>query len=243
MHQAVGQCVRSAARRDAAGLRWNFRYYFSNYSDCWYLSLFDGMSGICGEITPAYSILKEHDIEQMAMLLPDVKIIYILRDPIERAWSTYRKVCIRDGEALPDEESIIEFMKRPGLASRGDYLQNIARYQKFYPSHNILIGFYDAIRDQPRNLVAEVLGFIGADAGLIDEFCQLERIENRSPQLVIPKAVQEYLVSDLASDIEKLAEAFGGYCNRWREKWCGAAKIQGECRASIRLSPDHSVFD
>lgn len=61
-------------------------WYFSNYNDDWYLSLFKDLNGCKGEITPAYAILKEENVAKMSALLGrESKIIFMLRNPIERA--------------------------------------------------------------------------------------------------------------------------------------------------------------
>jgi len=41
---------------------WYQKWYFSDYNDDWYISLFDNLKGIRGEITPAYSILDKSDV-------------------------------------------------------------------------------------------------------------------------------------------------------------------------------------
>ena len=66
------------------------KWYFSEYNDEWYKSIFDDMTGFTGEITPSYSILDIEDIKRMKDLAPQAKIILIVRNPIHRAWSHYR---------------------------------------------------------------------------------------------------------------------------------------------------------
>ena len=60
-------------------------------SDSAYLSLFDTAQRITGDVTPAYATLPDAKVEQMAKLLPDTKIIILIRNPIDRNWSAYRR--------------------------------------------------------------------------------------------------------------------------------------------------------
>ena len=55
-------------------MQWKIKYFFSNYSDEWYRSLFEqGKGKLRGEITPSYSILNENDIERIKKLFPSLK--------------------------------------------------------------------------------------------------------------------------------------------------------------------------
>lgn len=71
-----------------------YRYHFSSQlDDQWYLSLFkDYCHSLTGEITPAYSFPHSHDINNIVKLIPDVKFIYIVRDPFEQALSSVRHI-------------------------------------------------------------------------------------------------------------------------------------------------------
>jgi len=50
------------------------------------------MGKLTGEVTPAYAILPEEKIKLINSWMPDVKIIFIMRDPVLRAWSQAKKV-------------------------------------------------------------------------------------------------------------------------------------------------------
>jgi len=81
----------SWGKRDLHSLRWQAQFYFGRIDDDWYHSLFPQDENLlCGEITPAYSILPEENVAQIARSLPNLKILLLLRNPIERAWSQVR---------------------------------------------------------------------------------------------------------------------------------------------------------
>jgi len=78
-----------------------------------YSALFNSKgTAISGEITPGYALLDTEVILDVAAALPDVKILLMLRDPLERAWSI---LCKRhrdgviDGAAMQDAEKIPSF--------------------------------------------------------------------------------------------------------------------------------------
>lgn len=55
----------------------------------WYEGLFEGQppSVAVGEITPAYAILAPPIIAEVARAFPALRLIYLIRNPIDRAWS------------------------------------------------------------------------------------------------------------------------------------------------------------
>ena len=47
-------------------------------------------SGLSGEITPAYSILPDQAVKAISEYLPESKIIFLVRNPLDRIWSQIR---------------------------------------------------------------------------------------------------------------------------------------------------------
>lgn len=70
-------------------LRWLGRYMFrSPKDDDWYRSLFAaGSRRVKGEITPAYSLLDEPTVAHIAAAFPGIRVIFIIRNPVDRALS------------------------------------------------------------------------------------------------------------------------------------------------------------
>ena len=85
------ELLRGKNRQDRG---WAYRYMSGSYNDKWYESLFDlaKNGNKCGEITPAYSMLDIGDIRKIYDLVPRAKIIFLMRDPLERAWSQFKYI-------------------------------------------------------------------------------------------------------------------------------------------------------
>jgi hypothetical protein len=65
-------------------------YFNKNYHRKlrYYSSFFlEANNKVKGEITPAYSILPVNRIRSIRAIMPEVRLIFLMRDPIERAWS------------------------------------------------------------------------------------------------------------------------------------------------------------
>ena len=66
------------------------------YTDNWYRFIFSQCNNkLKGEITPEYSVIGVNGINHIKSLNSNVKIIYIIRDPIDRAWSQLKMNCSR----------------------------------------------------------------------------------------------------------------------------------------------------
>lgn len=204
---------------------WYTKWFFSDYNDDWYLSLFDASAPFKGEISPSYALLKPKDIAEMYRLAPEARIIFLLRNPVDRAWSQYR---FYKGWRQKDfdfsqakTEDIIRFMDAEAQELRSDYLMTLENYEKVYPKDQILVCFYDAIAEQPAVLVEEVVRFIGGDTGNIAKYCQLEKQYTVSPSVAMPPEIRAYLKEKYRNQTEQLAGRYGGYCQRWYEDLYG----------------------
>jgi hypothetical protein len=194
---------------------WMLRFFSAHYNDNWYLSLFK-KKGITGEFSPSYAMLDKDDIEKMHRLCPDVKLIFILRNPIDRAWSHYRFVKKPDKtKAPPSNAKILKFLKSEQQLLRSDYLGTLERYLSFFKPEQICLGFYDAIQENPQELMQQIVSFIGGDSKNILDKVDLKKRVNESQRMDIPLEILTYLQEYYYNDIKSLSNIYGNYCTNW----------------------------
>ena len=220
---------------------WYFKFFYGTYNDAWYLSMFKNYKGITGEVTPDYSVLTTEDIAHMYKVAPDAKIIFILRNPIDRAWSHYRY----DTRKIPNfnidqvtAEEMLKFIDSPLQEKRSDYLGTIERYTQFYPKDQILLCFFDGIKDQPFTFLEEISEFVGGDKSLVREHCKVEQRVNVSKKFSRPEHVTNTLYKKYTPIINELAAKYGQYANKWKAKLTKSAEpIDKDQRysASVKL--------
>lgn len=132
----------------------------------WYLNLFFDEGHINGDITPAYEFLPKQVIQNIFELLPHLRLIYLIRNPMERAWSSARMALAR-AEMTHDEGSdqwfIDHFMSRGSLA-RGDYETCIRQWRNVFPPSQLLIMRHETIKNDPVLAANKVLNHIGLDS-------------------------------------------------------------------------------
>jgi hypothetical protein len=233
--QALSACAKSFIKVNFSELRWNLKWYFSYYDDEWYVSLFERMDGIRGEISPAYMLLKDEDVARIYALVPNIKTIFLMRDPIQRTWSSYRKNFLKQGKMLPDDKSIIEYLESPAIVQRVNYIEAIERYQKYSQPGRMLISFLDAIEENPLETLQEITTFLGGNLEKIPEYCSIRTVSNASPSLNIPERIEDYLCAKYHPLITELAERFGGYCTRWFNRYYGTNMATAPMRTTLIL--------
>lgn len=127
------------------------------FTDAWYADLFEPRPDnvMAGEITPNYSALPMESIQHIKRLMPDVAVIYLIRDPYDRALSSLRMQRETDLR-LEDVIKTVEFL------SRGQYNQNIPRWDEVYGDQILYLPFGD-IRTNPEVLMRKIENHIGLE--------------------------------------------------------------------------------
>lgn len=201
---------------DRERLKWCTRFYLSHISDEWYQNLFRFRDEpVIGEITPAYSMLKESDVLLVKKMLPDVRVIYLIRDPIERAWSHVR-FDAQSGKIknINDLNEVKKYIDSPVVASRGDYLSTVKIWKSVFSDQQFFLGFYDTVKADPEAFLLDLSSFLGIDAELFP-LQNISRNVGVSPQAKMPEEVLEFLIEKYEHNLGEMAELFGGPAEQW----------------------------
>ncbi len=142
----------------------------------WYRGCFptpkwkDGRKTITGEATPEY-LWHPLAPERMAEVVPQARLIALLRNPVDRAYSAY---ChrVRNGQEtrsfeeateaeksrLPDPTGIDDLFCGP--SSRGIYLDHLLRWSKFFSDEQMLVLKSEDLFEDPVIALKRVLNFL-----------------------------------------------------------------------------------
>lgn len=109
--------------------------------------------------------------EKMRSYVPDARIVAVLRQPAERAYSHYKMLSalglepLSFEDALDDEERRIEANWPPTwhYAAMGRYHGQLQRYLAAYPAEQVKVVLYDDLRADPLRTMQEIFAFIGVD--------------------------------------------------------------------------------
>lgn len=153
---------------------------------CEYLEAeFDGApaGALLGKVTPQYMTGSEHaDVERIALrvsqALPQVRLIALLRDPIERAASHYGMSLLRGIERRSFEAAIQAQLDSPearagrrratptnSYVAQGEYGRVLGAYRARFPAEQLHVEMTADLGRDPAGVLDRVLEFLGLPAG------------------------------------------------------------------------------
>lgn len=143
-----------------------------------------------GEITPCYCALSEEDICEIKDIFPHVKIIFIARNIVDRAYSALvmelrnavrgipaGNFAIQDNVSQKDlekferdahpskysDEYFMDRLKHATYRERNDYAKAVRSWLKHIPEKNLLILNYDDISSKPKQVLEDVCNHLGVE--------------------------------------------------------------------------------
>jgi hypothetical protein len=158
-----------------------YRGHFPNALRGWLAERSNGRRLRVGEASPSY-VFHPLAPQRVHDLVPDVRLIALVRNPVDRAYSHYQHQA-RIGEeqrpfelAIEQEEELLapelermladpsydsELYRRFSYVSRGRYLEQLERWLRFFPRDQLLVLAADDLAERPAEVLAEVLRFAG----------------------------------------------------------------------------------
>jgi hypothetical protein len=131
----------------------------------WYESQFDAAAPVRGESSPGYSAfpLYRGVPERMADTIPEAKIVYLVRDPIERIVSHYTHRTVNWPDMATLAETLAPGGLRDWLVTPSRYWLQLEQYFKWFPAEQILVVDSDELRDRRHETLARIFEFVGVD--------------------------------------------------------------------------------
>lgn len=130
----------------------------------WYVSQFSESAPVRGEVSPNYSKLRDFPgvAERIHSHCPDVRLIYLLRDPVERALSHYAHGWTMGRITLLPEQ-LIGGPQYGGMIDASCYARQLTEYLRFFSFDQILVLDMESFLTQPQVHFDRILRHIGAD--------------------------------------------------------------------------------
>ena len=173
-----------------------------------------------GDLTPRYCLLTPDVIAEIAQKLPDLKVIYLIRDPIARAWSHINLIHGRDrfdAALLEDSGAFAGFVdNHPALLASSRATQTLESWEAAAPSLPFRYFLFDDIACEPERTRREIVEFLDADPG--KPSAHLPPGHNRKAggaTLTMPDAIRDVLRDRLADEVRACAALLGGAARKW----------------------------
>ena len=149
----------------------------------WYRARFDARAMVRVEASPNYTAYPQHEgvPERMAAVVPDARLLYIVRDPIDRIaahWVHNYSKGRHDGDLgaiLKPNTSYID---------RSRYAMQLERFLDFYPREHVLVLENEDLRSRRIETLRTIFEFAGADPGFTDRrFASVRHKTDRKTRL------------------------------------------------------------
>ena len=117
-----------------------------------------------GEITPAYISTKEAP-ERIDKTLKNPKFILILRNPVKRAYSQYKKH-LRHNES---EETFREYLERTSsVIEKGKYYTHLQNWLKYFDRDQFKIFIFEEMMNDKKKSLKEIADFLDVPSDRFD---------------------------------------------------------------------------
>jgi hypothetical protein len=180
-------------------------------------------STIAGDCTPSY-IYHEPAAERIWKYNSRIKLLILLRNPVERAFAHWNMQRFKGREPLDFFDAVREEQtriagappveaRRFAYVDRGFYARQLARLFKFFPREQVKVVKFEEFRENQRETLASILSFLGRKP--------LRRVRNKDRNIVPYERAMNweervFLYNLFAGDIAKLEQMLGWDCANWK---------------------------
>ena len=184
-----------------------------------YHALFTDPSRLWGEATPIY-FYWPNALERVRAYNPAMKLIFLVRDPVERAWSHWKMEyargkemepfswCIREGRArMAEPTPYAGFHRVYSYVERGFYGRQLARALELFPRGQILLIESQELKRDPTLAIRGICHFLGIAA---PEVAMTPRISRPAADIAYPADLSQ-------EDVIFLQRQFAREMTRFRQ--------------------------
>jgi len=178
---------------------------------------------IAGEVTPSYLYWKPA-MERIRNYNPLIKLIILLRSPIDRAFAHWNMQRFKDREPLDFLDALKEEPRRIaqpltiesrrfGYVDRGFYSEQLERVLQFFPREQVRIVKFEDFRDRKQETLNGIFEFLGVKP--------LRAVRDKDRNVVpyeraMTPEERKYLSTIFAVEIAKLEQMLGWNCSDWK---------------------------
>ncbi len=172
---------------------------------------------LIGDVTPSYALLSAATLDQMAGIAPDVRFIFIMRDPVERLWSHVRMEARRQGTTEEVDYGIVRRLffdvlngKEPEIAARGDYASAVEKLKATVDPNRVLLALTEEMLSDSG--IRKICTFLGISFVAP----QIERRVHEGPDLKMRPRQRQAARDWLKPQYEYVEQLFGRLPKAWQ---------------------------
>lgn len=187
-------------------------------TDDWYKHIFSYAhdNEICGEICPCYMALPVRGVRHVLSINPLMRILIIVRDPIDRLWS-HMRMHAKSGYMKLDTNAVMRGEVEMGPYMRyTDYAKAIPRWKSMAGTDRVKVMLYDRIQDDASAAIDEILSFIGMPGAKTK--ADISRNIFSGQPADMPADLTAMLLKELEPQYDFLAQRFPEQTQAWLAK-------------------------
>jgi hypothetical protein len=121
----------------------------------------DGRKTITGEATPGY-LFHPHAPERMAEIVPQARLITLLRNPVDLFYSSYQHRVRKGQEDRSFEQTVRAALNNPHEVRlvRGIYVEHLLRWRRFFSAEQMLVLKSEDLFERPHDTLKLTLEFL-----------------------------------------------------------------------------------
>lgn len=201
---------------------WMLRYFLQPFpTRKWVSKLFTTKQKdlLKGELSDEYMTLPFDEVEKLHRLMPDLKIILLIRHPVERSFSALRKK-FQNNKKTPfaklNKRQMTVLMNSDWARSHSSYQNALDCWPVFFGLKNIFVGFYEDLLQDPQTFMNRLNQFLELDQVSVAD------IKMPAPQRGLPATLYPHLHSFYRLEIEGLANRINGRAGVWLDDYTAA---------------------
>ncbi len=184
--------------------------------DEWYFAQFGGHGGYCADFTPEYALLSVAELRATERLARERKVIFIMRDPVERSLSAFRYYHQNrnvDIDTMSSRE-IRSLLDSRLFAARSDYPAVISKLRQSFNTEDVLFLFYEDVMVEKRQAIDRVCEFLHIQPFALPEE-RLNRKVNSSLGSHFDDEIYDYLRDKFRADKDTVKMELGYIPQQW----------------------------
>ncbi|MEL6536812.1 MAG: sulfotransferase [Bacteroidota bacterium] len=202
-------------------LAWHYRYFASKpVDDQWFVRQFSPAKAHQTriDISTSFAGLPLEKIEHVKTLIPNTKVVYLLRNPIERMWSHAKLTLIVNGGRKYEDITVAEYLDyfgAEGMLLSTNYIENYERWSGVLGKENVFVGFFDQVGQDPFGLLQDLCGFM--DVPYQESYFATTAKRNifKGVSHPMPEEVRAFLEEKYTPLIKDIQDRFGSYSKDW----------------------------
>lgn len=181
-----------------------------SFTENWYRKIFSHNGAqrtkIRGEVTPEYCAISESGVKHVACFLGNPKILWVVRDPYERAISQVKMVVNRSWKTPPSSDNDWrKALNRVRYSNRANYQQYIPIWDHVF-GDRIMYAAYGDIKRRPSGLLEDIESFLGVVNG---NYSGESDVVHKTKKLDLPEWVKEEVYDTVSCQYGFLTNRFG----------------------------------